>query len=87
MADWTGSTALIVVDVQKGFDDAAYWGPRNNPDCEINVFNLIKQDGGPLTPFQERLRDLQRTVALFSGQAVPFFVQTVHLVQFQACTL
>ena len=42
MADWTGSTALVVVDVQKGFDDAAYWGPRNNPDCEMNVFNLIK---------------------------------------------
>lgn len=41
MADWNGSTALVVVDVQKGFDDAAYWGPRNNPDCEMNVFNLI----------------------------------------------
>lgn len=41
MAEWNGSTALIVVDVQKGFDDAAYWGPRNNPDCEMNVFNLI----------------------------------------------
>ena len=26
--------ALLVVDVQQGFDDAAYWGPRNNPACE-----------------------------------------------------
>jgi nicotinamidase-related amidase len=39
--DWQGSTALIVVDVQKGFDDVAYWGPRNNPDCEANVARLI----------------------------------------------
>ena len=33
--------ALIVVDVQKGLDDAAYWGPRNNPDCEENISRLI----------------------------------------------
>jgi nicotinamidase-related amidase len=33
--------ALIVVDVQKGLDDAAYWGPRNNPDCEKNISILI----------------------------------------------
>lgn len=31
----------MVVDVQKGFDDASYWGPRNNPDCESNVEKLI----------------------------------------------
>ncbi|MCL1594510.1 MAG: cysteine hydrolase [Actinomycetia bacterium] len=41
VADWNGSTALIVVDVQKGFDDAVYWGPRNNPECEANVGRLI----------------------------------------------
>lgn len=41
MKDWTGSSALIVVDVQKGFDDATYWGPRNNPDCEANIKLLI----------------------------------------------
>lgn len=33
-------TALVVVDVQKGFDDPR-WGPRNNPDCERNVAALI----------------------------------------------
>ena len=32
MSDWSGSTALIVVDVQKGFDDQAFWGDRNNPE-------------------------------------------------------
>ncbi|MQA76042.1 MAG: isochorismatase family protein [Solirubrobacterales bacterium] len=34
-------TALIVVDVQKGFDDAEFFGTRNNPACEANVSALI----------------------------------------------
>ena len=33
--------ALIVVDVQRAFDDAGYWGPRNNPACEANIAALI----------------------------------------------
>lgn len=33
--------ALIVVDVQRGFDDAGYWGKRDNPDCEANIAGLI----------------------------------------------
>ena len=41
VADWNGSTALVVIDVQKGFDDAGYWGSRNNPDCESNIERLI----------------------------------------------
>ena len=32
---------LLVVDVQQGFDDVAYWGPRNNPDAEANVARLV----------------------------------------------
>jgi nicotinamidase-related amidase len=35
-------TALIVVDVQKAFDDASLWGRRNNPDCEKNIARLIE---------------------------------------------
>jgi nicotinamidase-related amidase len=34
-------TALLVIDVQRAFEDADYWGPRNNPDCEANVAALI----------------------------------------------
>ena len=37
--------ALMVVDVQQGFDDAGYWGPRNNPACEDNIAALIAHAG------------------------------------------
>ncbi|UZN03162.1 cysteine hydrolase family protein [Cellulomonas sp. S1-8] len=35
--------ALIVVDVQRGFDDADHWGPRNNPGCEQNIAALLQE--------------------------------------------
>jgi nicotinamidase-related amidase len=43
--------ALVVVDVQKAFEDAAYWGPRNNPAFEENVGKLIdawREHGQPV---------------------------------------
>ncbi|MDT7577524.1 MAG: hypothetical protein QOH17_3857 [Pseudonocardiales bacterium] len=33
--------ALVLVDVQRGFEDAAYWGRRNNPACESNIAKLL----------------------------------------------
>ena len=33
--------ALVVVDVQRGLDDAAYWGERDNPRCEANIAALL----------------------------------------------
>src|SRR5262245_48259735 len=45
------NTALLVVDVQKAFGDADYWGRRNNPACEANVAALIaswREHGRPV---------------------------------------
>lgn len=47
-------TALVVVDVQRAFDDLDYWSPtghRDNPDCEEHVAALIarwRERGRPL---------------------------------------
>ncbi|RLB61242.1 MAG: cysteine hydrolase, partial [Deltaproteobacteria bacterium] len=34
------NTALLVIDVQNGFDDPS-WGKRNNPDTESNIALLL----------------------------------------------
>jgi len=37
----TNRTALVVVDVQQGFDEQG-WGARNNPDAERQIARLLK---------------------------------------------
>lgn len=34
--------ALIVIDVQAGFDNSEFWGPRDNPSCEGNIAALLR---------------------------------------------
>jgi nicotinamidase-related amidase len=44
MDDRTDETAaLVVIDLQRAFDDTGYWGRRNNPDCESNVAALVAE--------------------------------------------
>ena len=33
--------ALIVIDMQRAFDDLDFWGPTTNPGCEANVGALV----------------------------------------------
>lgn len=37
----TGKNALIVIDVQEGFNNLEHWGGRNNPECEDNIRALL----------------------------------------------
>ncbi|OXG04394.1 nicotinamidase-related amidase [Flavobacterium araucananum] len=38
------NTALILIDVQKGFNDEEYWGGnRNNKDAETKMIQILKQ--------------------------------------------
>ncbi len=48
------NAALVIIDVQKGFDDPV-WGRRNNPDAEINIAHLLqawRQTGRPIFHIQ-----------------------------------
>ncbi len=36
------NAALILIDIQQGFDDAKYWGPRNNPGAEAKAAQLLQ---------------------------------------------
>ncbi|MEU5220149.1 cysteine hydrolase family protein [Streptomyces sp. NPDC020807] len=45
------NAALVVVDVQKGFDRSDFWGRRNNPGAEENIAALIdvwQESGRPV---------------------------------------
>jgi nicotinamidase-related amidase len=35
------TTALLMIDVQNGFDDLVFWGPRDNPGAEANIKALL----------------------------------------------
>lgn len=39
--DIAENAALVVVDVQQGFDELDFWGPRNNPGADGNIASLI----------------------------------------------
>ena len=84
----SGQRALVVVDVQRGFDDPAL-GRRDNPDAEANVARLIaawRERGDPIVVVQHDWQGgpLERGTPGFelkdvvSGEADLRLVKTVH---------
>jgi len=54
MSPLAHDAALIVIDVQKGFDDPK-WGKRNNPQAEANIAKLLeawRHSGRPVIHIQ-----------------------------------
>lgn len=52
-------TALILIDVQNGFDDEV-WGQRNNPDAELQMAHLLtmwRETGRPIFHIQHLSRE------------------------------
>ena len=44
------TTALLLIDIQLGFDDEEYWGPRSNAGFEHNVTSLLAAFRAVLPP-------------------------------------
>lgn len=42
MPEFSKNAALIIIDVQQGFDDPS-WGNRNNPDAEDNIAKILQK--------------------------------------------
>ena len=83
-------TALVVVDVQQAFDDAAYWGPRNNPGCEANIVALVsawQEADRPVVfvrhdseePARRCARTIPATRSSASSSATPDVLVTKHV--------
>ena len=83
-----GKRALLVIDVQRGFDDPEF-GPRDNPDAEANIAKLIatwRRRGDPIVFVQHDWEDgpLERGTPGFelkevvTGEPDLRVVKTVH---------
>ena len=85
------NTALLIIDVQQGFDDPK-WGLRNNPDAEANIARLIslwRSEKRPVihiqhcsvepdSPLRPQLSGCQFKPEASPIEGEPVFKKTVH---------
>jgi nicotinamidase-related amidase len=60
------NAALILIDIQQGFDVPGYWGTRNNPDAEHKAAELLdawRKSRRPLFHVQHRSRNPRSPLA------------------------
>lgn len=91
--DIDDKTGLIIIDVQKGWDDPR-WGSRNNPDAEKNIGKLLEHwrstnrpvihiqhmstyPNSPLMPNQEG-NEIKDEVKPLEDGSEPIFQKTVN---------
>jgi nicotinamidase-related amidase len=76
----SSDTALLVIDVQQGFDTPG-WGARNNPDAERRIADLLaawRATGRPVIHVQHLSLEPQSTLRedapghAFKAEAMPF---------------
>jgi nicotinamidase-related amidase len=64
------NTALVLIDIQKGFSDLSYWGNRNNEDAEQNAGKILeawRKKGLPI--FHVKHNSVNPKSKLFPGQS------------------
>ncbi|MEU7017260.1 cysteine hydrolase family protein [Streptomyces sp. NPDC046385] len=73
------NAALVVIDVQKGFEDEGFWGRRDNPDAEENIAALIdlwQETGRPVVFVRhDSAREGSPLAAGSAGNAFKDFVE------------
>jgi nicotinamidase-related amidase len=65
------NTALLLIDIQNGFDDLLYWGGnRNNPDAEKNASKILQHWRAKALPiFHVKHNSSSKQSRLAPGQA------------------
>ncbi len=64
------NAVLLIIDVQKGFDDTSHWGKRNNPQAEDNIARILgmwRQVGKPVVHIKHN--SIEKNSPLRPGQA------------------
>ncbi|KZE69344.1 hypothetical protein AWM68_03505 [Fictibacillus phosphorivorans] len=83
---------LLIIDVQKGFDDSDFWGERNNPDAEDNmlvlldafrkarlpVFHVQHQSENEMSPLHPTKLGYQLKTGFEPKENEPLFIKSVN---------